>query len=102
MSAGGPLSSQVGTELVSAGVALYSLYGGTEFGAQTKVFDIDDSRDAGPDAKTSADWEWLAFSDLVNLRMVPQGDGTYEAQFLVRASFHSASFTGLINSPTDL
>lgn len=82
--AGGPLSSKVGTELVSAGVPLYPLYGGSEFGPQTNIFDVDDSRSSGPDAKTSADWEWLTFSDRVNLRMVPQGDGTYESQFLVR------------------
>jgi hypothetical protein len=60
------------------------VYGATECGVHTLVLSEDDS--LGPDApvKTSADWAWLAFSDKVNCWWVPQGDGTYELQFLVR------------------
>ncbi|CAL1703617.1 unnamed protein product [Somion occarium] len=80
--AGGPLSTATGDKLVAAGVKLTSVYGGTEFGALTLMFDTDDSQ--GPEApvKTSADWAWMQFSDQVKCRWIDQGDGTYELQFL--------------------
>lgn len=49
----------------------------------TLVFDIDDSQGPEADVKTSADWDWMRFADYVNCRWIPQGDGTYELQFLV-------------------
>ena len=67
-------------------VPLFPWYGGTEFGPHTKLFDIDTSEQPPPDAKTLADWEWLAFSERVRPNWVPQGDGTYELQFLVRGA----------------
>ncbi|EKM50221.1 uncharacterized protein PHACADRAFT_153694 [Phanerochaete carnosa HHB-10118-sp] len=87
--AGGPLSSKTGGELVAEGVRLYPWYGGTEFGPHTRVFDMAD--DAPPsaapaDAKTRADWEWLSFSERVRCRWVPEGDGTFELQYLTCAT----------------
>ena len=86
--AGGPLSETGGNRLVKAGVPIYACYGGTEYGAHTVVFDADDSQ--GPDApvKTSMDWQWMAFPNYVRVRWVPQGDGNYECQFLVRPPSH--------------
>ena len=62
------------------------MYGATEIGAYTDVFDADDSH--GPDApvKTSADWAWFSFCSRVKPRWIPQGDGTYELQLLVSVS----------------
>lgn len=82
--AGGPLSEKNGGQLTAAGVKLFSVYGGTEYGVYTGVFDTDDSQ--GPDApvKTSQDWAWMTFpQDRVICRWDPQGDGTYELQFIV-------------------
>lgn len=59
------------------------MFGATEVGAPTLLFDTDDSRGADADVKTSADWSWMQFSDRVKTRWVDQGDGTYELQFLV-------------------
>ena len=50
-----------------------------------RILDTDDSQ--GPDSpmKTSADWAWMQFDESrVRCRWIPQGDGTYELQFLVR------------------
>ena len=80
---GGPLSSRTGTALVEAGVRLCQWYGGTEFGTPGKVFDLDESDNPSPDARVPLDWEWLSFTDSVDIRWVPQGDGTFELQFLV-------------------
>ena len=66
------------------------MYGATETGATNDIVDPDDSQ--GPDAnvKTSADWAWLAFpEDQMHCRWVPEGDGSYELQFLVRAVLFS-------------
>ncbi|EKM50750.1 uncharacterized protein PHACADRAFT_153004 [Phanerochaete carnosa HHB-10118-sp] len=79
---GGPLPSKTGDELTAEGVNLYPWYGGTEFGPHTKIFDKGDSSNPASDAKTRADWEWLSFSDRVTCRWVPEGDGTFELQFL--------------------
>ena len=83
MFAGGPLSDVNGTKLVKAGVRLNSIYGGTEFGAPTGLWDTDDSQGPDADVKTTDDWAWFSFSDMVNLRWVDQGDGTYELHYLV-------------------
>lgn len=84
MFAGGPLAPVIGQKLVSAGAQLFPMYGGTEYGAHVRVFDIDRAAPADAPVKTAADWEWMTFSDRVDIRWVPQGDGTFELQFLVR------------------
>ena len=81
--AGGPLSSKTGGRLQDEGVPLYPWYGGTEFGPHTKIFDIDESENPAPGAKTRADWEWMAFTERVQPQWDPQGDGTYELQYIV-------------------
>ncbi|KAJ3842699.1 putative aminoadipate reductase [Lentinula raphanica] len=71
--AGGPLSPSTGDYLVSRGVHLRSLYGGTEFGI---IVDID------LDPKNDADWAWHRFPPQTNPRWVPQGDGSSELHLL--------------------
>ena len=82
--AGGPLSEKSGNKLAAAGVKFYAIYGATEFGSATSVLDADDSESAGANTKISADWAWMSFSDRIKPRWVPEGDGTYELQLLVR------------------
>lgn len=60
--------------MTEAGVYLTPAYGATEFGAVSRFF-----RKEGDEK----DWEWMWFSDITNIRWDPQGDGTYEIQFLV-------------------
>ena len=75
-----------GNKLTAAGVKLYSTYGTTELGSVTKILDVDDSDTRSVDAKTSAEWSWLTFTDRVKCRWIPEGDGTYELHVLVRLS----------------
>lgn len=94
--AGGPLASKTGASLIAAGVPLYPWYGATEFGSPTLVFTLVTDPHAGPNAKTLEDWEWLEFGDYVNTRWEPQGDGTYELQYLVRHRHLARMFAGLM------
>lgn len=64
---------------------LFACYGATEFGTLTCVFD-DDVDGPSPIGKTRADWEWMQLPKECKPRWVPQGDGTYELQLLVRRS----------------
>ena len=64
--------------MIESGVPIASVYGATEFGVHTVV-----SHKPGDEK----DWEYLAFSDRAKIRWDPQGDGTFEAQFLVRLAF---------------
>ncbi|GJE88919.1 acetyl-CoA synthetase-like protein [Phanerochaete sordida] len=78
---GGPLSKAVGDKLVAAGVPLRAVYGATEHGVNTLPFDAA-STAPGSDGTSSEAWEWVRFADHVNCRWVPQGDGSYELQYL--------------------
>ena len=69
------MPTSIGNRLVKAGVPLIALYGGTEFGPSTHCF---------KERASEKDWEHMKFSDDLHLRWEDQGDGTYEAQFLVR------------------
>lgn len=51
-----------------------AVYGATEFGPISTVIPWEG------DAK---EWAWFRVSDLVKVRWVPQGDGTFEGQILV-------------------
>jgi acyl-coenzyme A synthetase/AMP-(fatty) acid ligase len=73
---GGPLSDELGDNLVARGVKLTSMYGGTEMNAMCQCLPV------GPQ-----EWAWLRFSDAAKPRWIDQGDGTYELQFLVRSLF---------------
>lgn len=69
---------------MAAGVKLFSVYGGTEYGAMTRILNADDSQGQDASVKTSQDWAWLTFAEeRLKIRWDPQGDGTYELQFLV-------------------
>ncbi|KAG6818278.1 putative NRPS-like protein biosynthetic cluster [Arthromyces matolae] len=71
---GGSLAQKVGDLLVDAGVRLRSAYGGTEFGSPGNITSLEGEE---------KDWEYIRFgSNRVNVRWVPQGDGTFECQFL--------------------
>ncbi|TCD66635.1 putative NRPS-like protein biosynthetic cluster [Steccherinum ochraceum] len=87
--AGGPLSDVNGDKLIAAGAKLFSVYGGSEFGAPSDCFDCNDSPDVDEAVmKTSTDWAWLQFADWCKPRWIPEGDGTYELQFLTCATHH--------------
>ena len=63
---------------------MHTIYGGTEYAVHTNIFDIVRSENPAADAKTPEDWEWVSFADNVHARWVPQGDGSFEYQCLVR------------------
>lgn len=71
--AGGPVVPKLGDFMVESGVRLNPHYGGTEFGTPTYAF---------TNKGDKKNWSYMAFSERVNVRWVPQGDGTFECQFL--------------------
>ncbi|KAF8151165.1 hypothetical protein K438DRAFT_1988314 [Mycena galopus ATCC 62051] len=71
--AGGPLPQRIGDGLVNAGVHLLTYYGTTETGDIAAVW---------PHEGDATDWGWFRISDRLNVRWVPQGDGTFECQIL--------------------
>ncbi|KAJ4469195.1 putative aminoadipate reductase [Lentinula aciculospora] len=72
LTGGGPLSHATGDYLISCGVHLRAIYGLTEAGSPT-TWSLDDGFE---------DWSWHTFPDSPHVRWVPQGDGTFELQFL--------------------
>ncbi|KAJ7776532.1 hypothetical protein DFH07DRAFT_798512 [Mycena maculata] len=70
---GGPLPQRVGDGLVDAGVNLLLAYGTTETGGISAMW---------PYGGDERDWAWFRISDRVNVRWMPQGDGTFECQLL--------------------
>ncbi|KAJ7052229.1 putative aminoadipate reductase [Mycena amicta] len=77
---GGPLPQRVGDFLVSQGVKLLSIYGGTEFGG-VNVY---------PKQLRASDWSWVQFSDRMDVRWVPAGDNTFECQVLTCKTHYPA------------
>ena len=69
------MAEKIGDDLCAAGVAVTTCYGGTETGCVTDIRLKEDIKDG--------DWDWMRFSDDVNVRWVPYGDDTYECQVLV-------------------
>ncbi|KAF8971243.1 hypothetical protein BDZ97DRAFT_1349060 [Flammula alnicola] len=76
---GGALSTKLGNFLVENGVNLQSVYGGTEVGGPACS-----SRRRGDERE----WEYVEFSDKWDIRWIPQGNGTYECQFLSTGAYH--------------
>ncbi|KAF9073069.1 hypothetical protein BDP27DRAFT_1289576 [Rhodocollybia butyracea] len=72
MFGGGSLPLASGDNLVSKGVHLRALYGGTEIGIPV-TWTLEDSDE---------DWAWHRFGDNVNIRWFAQGDGSFELQVL--------------------
>ncbi|KDQ22257.1 putative long-chain acyl-CoA synthetases domain synthetase [Pleurotus ostreatus PC15] len=68
---GGAPPPKLGNALSAAGVVTRPIYGATEFGAPTHWVPSDGERMNG-------EWQWIRFCDNVEIKMVPQGDGTYE------------------------
>ena len=60
---------------MAAGVKLSAVYGTTEFSMVTYSF---------RSPTEQALWEWVRFGPNQRIRWVPQEDGTYECQVLVR------------------
>ncbi|KAF9811531.1 hypothetical protein IEO21_06535 [Rhodonia placenta] len=86
---GGPLSPATGDRLVAAGVRLYCVYGGTEFGGVTHILDADYDH-IGVAPKSPDEWQWMRFSDRCSVRWVPQDDGTYECCFMASQTHRPA------------
>ncbi|KAG6906942.1 putative NRPS-like protein biosynthetic cluster [Tephrocybe rancida] len=70
---GGAVAPKLGDFMFSAGVKLNPGYGGTEFGSPTHAI---------PRPGDENEWAYMEFSKRSKVRWVPQGDGTYECQFL--------------------
>ncbi|KAJ7683143.1 hypothetical protein B0H17DRAFT_1205376 [Mycena rosella] len=85
---GGPLASQVGDSLFNQGVKLIPMYGATEFGCPALLIMRQAEIDAG-------EWAWVRFSSRVNIRWIPQGDGTFECQFLTVPETHQVAVENL-------
>ncbi|KAI0337721.1 acetyl-CoA synthetase-like protein [Trametopsis cervina] len=75
---GGPLSPSTGDKLVKAGVFIQSIYGSTEGGiGASGAFDFEQW------GKTPDEWIWITFNPKMSkARFVPEGDSTFELQFL--------------------
>ncbi|KAH7912698.1 hypothetical protein BJ138DRAFT_1083028 [Hygrophoropsis aurantiaca] len=69
---GGPLNKEAGDFLVSKGVDIFVLYGGTEFGVPSPIIP----------AKSGVDWEYFKFSELVGASMVPYDSATNSFEFI--------------------
>ncbi|RDB20302.1 Non-canonical non-ribosomal peptide synthetase FUB8 [Hypsizygus marmoreus] len=70
---GGSLAPKLGDHLTESGVQVRPVYGGTEFGAPSRVF---------PRKGDEKDWQYMEFHDRANVRWVSQRDGTFECQLL--------------------
>jgi len=78
--------------MVDSGVKLGPIYGGTEFGGPTYML----RRPEG-----DSNWEWVSLDERLTIRWDPQGDGTYECQFIVCLSYQWSIFADLIPSTDD-
>ncbi|KAJ7785171.1 putative aminoadipate reductase [Mycena maculata] len=85
---GGPLASRVGDALFAEGVNLVPLYGATEFGGASIMKRRQEETKAG-------EWAWIRFSARVNVRWIPQDDGTFECQFLTVPETHQVAVENL-------
>lgn len=73
---GGSLPYGKGQALVKAGVKLRCTYGGTEISPVAYAYLRDDSE--------HSDWDYIRFSERVDIDWVPQGNGTFE--LIIRSS----------------
>jgi hypothetical protein len=67
----------VGDALIKAGVNIRPIYAGTEFGGVSAIV---------PLKRDESDWDWMRLTDGVTARWIPQGDGVFECQLLVRCT----------------
>ncbi|KAH9475908.1 putative NRPS-like protein biosynthetic cluster [Psilocybe cubensis] len=79
--AGGGIPSKLGNYLTESGVHLCCVYGATEIGAPTYF---------GRRKEDVKEWDYLEFAESVKVRWEPQGDGTYDLQFLDCDTHHVA------------
>ncbi|KAN0080413.1 hypothetical protein V8E55_009979 [Tylopilus felleus] len=71
---GGPISDKIGNALWAAGANISIAYGGTEFGSPLSARSRSEVQ--------HGEWMWVQFSEDIQARCVPQGNGTYECQVL--------------------
>jgi acyl-CoA synthetase (AMP-forming)/AMP-acid ligase II len=74
---GGPLSEKKGDFLTTAGIPLAQLYGATECGPVSILPPRDSVVNGNPY------WQWVEFSETVNIRWAPHDLDLYECQVLV-------------------
>ena len=79
MYGGGAIPPKLGDMLYSSGVKMTSIYGSTETGNSTYAFKRINEDEAA--------WDYMEFSKSMGIRWIPQGDGTYELQFLVSNAY---------------
>ncbi|CAK5275098.1 unnamed protein product [Mycena citricolor] len=78
---GGPLTLEVGDELIEQSVKLVAIFGATEFGLPTIIRAVSDPQD----------WAWLKFPDTAKIRWIPEGNAnTFELQVLSCDTLHPA------------
>lgn len=65
---------------MAAGVIISTDYGSTEIGPPAQAFPRKQDLLDG-------DWDWVRFNPNVTPRWVPQGDGLFELQMLVRVYY---------------
>ncbi|KAG6878934.1 putative NRPS-like protein biosynthetic cluster [Termitomyces sp. T32_za158] len=70
---GGAVAPKLGNFMIANGIKLHPGYGATEFGSPTYAI---------PRPGDENDWAYMEFSERCEVRWVPQGDGTFECQFL--------------------
>ncbi|KAG1726867.1 putative aminoadipate reductase [Suillus paluster] len=85
---GGPLSEKKGDFLTAAGIPLAQLYGATECGPVSILPPRDSVVNGNPY------WQWVEFSDTVNIRWAPHDLDLYECQVLVRVKTQSKPCAG--------
>ncbi|KAH0581972.1 hypothetical protein H2248_011636 [Termitomyces sp. 'cryptogamus'] len=78
---GGVLPPKAGNRLIEAGVILRQLYGNSECGLNTRFIP--------PAIKDPEDWEYVQFHDIMKIRWMPQGDGSFECQFLSHEKYET-------------
>ena len=81
------MSLASGEKLVKAGVKLHSVFGTTEVGIVTSHFDTIEFRGRDAAVKTQDEWNWLYFPPQYHTRWAPQGDCSFELQFLVSTPY---------------
>ena len=79
MYGGGAIPLKLGDMLYSAGVKISPVYGSTETGSSTHAFKRIKEDEAA--------WDYMEFGKSMDIRWIPQGDGTYELQFLVSDAY---------------
>ncbi|THU89870.1 acetyl-CoA synthetase-like protein [Dendrothele bispora CBS 962.96] len=85
---GGPLDKEVGDRLAAKGVPLLITYGSTECGIMSQYMPEKVDRDA---------WNYLRFSEHLDVRFIPSDDGAYELVMMSNEHFTPRVFNTTID-----